>query len=256
LPGTQNVREQLLRLGDRTNIPTWHHEHTQLPDILSFAAIGDRYNPAGQRLMFLENLQSDVFQKLRPAREQMARWRKFAAENPESHVAQALQRLGTGNRQGVTNQMDMYHLLDQQLGDLPFQQNWQDLSLKALMQEAARKPAVPFDQPYSAFAWTPAKTQKRRWPTGALSGFKMLYDEKIPGVLNKLSRLAGGGAKVRPMDVGGGRIAPGIDITDDMRQYLQSEALPLWQMAGLGGVGLGAGALAALGLGSSGNRNY
>ena len=170
LPGGENYREMLIKQPGKDVFAVPQHYNDE-PNILASMRLKDRTGPNGEKLLHLEELQSDWHQQGRekgykdPQAEQKFKQiddlrRTFFELNKrrrELHE-QALQEPDAGPRfnglmeeaNGITPKLlelnsqihDLDHLKKQQqdaVPDAPFKKNWEEMALKRLIHHAAEK---------------------------------------------------------------------------------------------------------------------
>jgi hypothetical protein len=262
LPGGSNYREILLKLPEaftemeanrlmeleskleRGNLPAWQMEQLNAlqakkqsspesfrtlhwreePNVLAHMRVIDRKGPNGEKILHVEEVQSDWHQTARKrgykTPEDMnleQEFRNYGKELPERFYQKAQSEGMTldqakelsadwlnpdfASKLGEKEKFDAYKNSIQankdRIPDAPFKKNWHELAMKRLLNYAA-------DNGYDSIAITPGMEQAKRWNNEAL---KVHYDQKIPQFLNEFGRPYGAEVGQMPFDAGGYKVS-------------------------------------------------
>lgn len=295
VPTGSNYREILIKLPrDESSSQSFTAKHYGKHGLntLAHARVQDMRGPNGEKIMLIDEIQSDWHQA--------GRKRGYKPEGDERVAATAIPKEGYfevrdqhGNFIANVMNHDMTNpsaeaaltIADRRIAspeigmqaddlrvpDAPFKNTWHELTMKRLVDDAARKG-------YDKVVFSPASLQKTRYPdSGAEALFDLLYDQKLPKFVSKQYGVDVGEYPVKTQDlniVGGNRGGFAIvkrgsaqnigniyetreaaeeavrnmsevpyhsfDITPEMRQSIIEKGQPLYQMAP---VGVGAAAI-------------
>lgn len=152
LPKGTNYREIKLKLPQSSFVAEPYHFNKE-PGILAHMRVTDREGPNGEKILHLEELQSDWHQKGRDkgyksnASEEEIR----KAYNAQEHNAVPFDELRPEDR---AYEIKMYR--ESGVPDAPFKKNWHEVALKKLINYAT-------DNGYDKIAITPGAEQAKRW---------------------------------------------------------------------------------------------
>jgi len=253
VPTGSNYREILIKLPRDESSPQSYvakHYGKEGLNTLAHARVQDMRGPNGEKIMLIDEIQSDWHQA--------GRKRGYKSENDEIFSAQ-----------------DIVEGPDElPVPDAPFKNTWHELTMKRLVDDAARKG-------YDKVVFSPASLQKIRYQeSGAEKFFDLLYDQKLPKFVSKEYGVEVGQYPVKTKDLsvvganrGGFTIvergsAKGIgevyetreaaqaaademsripyhsfDITPEIRESITTQGQPLYQLAPVAGA-VGAGMMA------------
>ena len=135
--------------------------HFDEPNVLAHMRLNDRTGPNGERILFIEEIQSDWHQKGRKSGYQQntvtqdsakeffgiddAEWSKMDDATRQSYVDEILEG-GQHIREGMREQVP----------DAPMKKTWHEMSFRRVARMAA-------EENYDAIAWTPGKMQSERY---------------------------------------------------------------------------------------------
>lgn len=252
--------------------PYYSSHYTNDPNLLAHMRVIDRKGPNGEKILHVEEIQSDWHQE--------GRKKGYNKQDPVADEYQELEKkiFGGSGKYTPEEEKRFYDLQEQGyegktssgVPDAPFKKNWHELAMKRLLNYAA-------DNGYDSIAITPGSEQAKRWKNEAL---KVHYDQKIPQFLNEFGRPYGVEMGQMPFDAGGYKVnrdsyplpyrvelqnSPDIvsrhatpeeawaeaerlgsiplhqfKITPEMRQQIQQKGLPLYQQVGIPTAGAGA----------------
>jgi len=298
VPTGSNYREILIKLPRDESSPQSYvakHYGKEGLNTLAHARVQDMSGPNGEKIMLIDEIQSDWHQS--------GRKRGYRAEGDERVAATAIPKEGYfevrdqhGNFIANVMNHDMTNpsaesaltIADRRIAapeigmqaddlrvpDAPFKNTWHELTMKRLVDDAARKG-------YDKVVFSPASLQKIRYPeSGAEKFFDLLYDQKLPKFVSKEYGVEVGQYPVKTKDLsvvganrGGFTIvergsAKGIgevyetreaaqaaademsripyhsfDITPEIRESITTQGQPLYQLAPVAGA-VGAGMMA------------
>lgn len=157
VPGGENYREVLIKLPPKSS-QNYQSSHFNAPNVLAHARVTDRIGPNGEKILHVEEIQSDWHQAGRkkgyalPAEERI----KLDAKRAE------LEALGQNATQEQKKEWaDIMNRLQpdsqaNKVPDAPFKQNWHELVMKRLLDDAARNG-------YDKVVITPGAKQAERY---------------------------------------------------------------------------------------------
>ena len=158
-------------LMDRQKSGMFKKGHYDEPNVLAHIRLNDRTGPDGERILFVEEIQSDWHQKgrekgytsetVRPER------RSFMLRDPETGGSvgsfetrdEADQWRATTTRDEVRDWPVVENVVPERKGgvpDAPLKKTWQEASLRRVMRMAA-------EEGYDSVAWTPGRVQADRY---------------------------------------------------------------------------------------------
>jgi len=173
LPGGKNYRELLLTLPEKKTVPTLKHSyrsaHWNTPNVLAHVRYNDRTDANGNRVLFLEEVQSDWHQEGRkkgyaddkitrtpPTRDEIAQEIYGARYADLDTVTQSAvdgeldARIhGTGGAAPATSGISY-------VPPAPFAKTWHELAMKRMLRYAA-------ENGYDKVAWTTGEQQNERY---------------------------------------------------------------------------------------------
>ena len=216
LPGGENYREFVLR-HPKEEFEGVEHHFGGTPNILASVRAKDRTGPNGEKILHLEELQSDWHQQgrkhgYRPAGQS----KKLTGEPYKVDEDEYGIKWSDGSvepdtySENYANRLAALGKLTGKVPDAPFKKNWHEMALKKMIHHAAKSG-------YDSIAITPGAEQADRY--GFLEndkrakGMKGFYDKIVPNFLNQFGKKYG--AKV-----GQGKIN-----IDDPNGHSQTEML-------------------------------
>jgi hypothetical protein len=157
------------------------------PGILASMRLKDRKGPNGEKLLHLEELQSDWHQE--------GRDKGYTTLTPkELEELRALTRKEVEEDGLLPHDMARSKELEAKIGEVPnapFKKNWEEMALKRLIHHAAEKG-------YHGIVVTPGQEQADRYPRreetekiAQEKGMKSFYDSKVPNILNSIGKKYG-----------------------------------------------------------------
>lgn len=270
-PWHQKQYDELLARKQAGNQDFYATHHWEDPNVLAHLRLSDRKGPNGEKILHVEEVQSDWHQQGRKegyrgdipnnARLQktddgyvyvlnQGEWLNDPKPTPEEAKAEALEGYSSTYSQNA-------------VPDAPFKKNWHELALKHALGMAA-------NGGYDGIAITPGDIQAERWDNPKL---KVQYDTTIPSFLNKVGKPHGAQVGTIPVNTpanqepaSGEDIAEGLGmswedfsnhpnraalekqfwqqrkkqttdlhyfpITDSLRQQINTEGLPQYERGG------------------------
>ena len=234
--------------------PAFLSEHYKEPNVLAHARVSDRTGSNGEKILHIEEMQSDWHQKARELRKQKIKEliQGGASEEDATKAVPVDYGYQPANLGSQIDDLKAKHAAEQSLPermklmeeiqsleriqesgvpDAPFKTNWHELVMKRLLDDAARSG-------YDRVLITPGAEQAKRYPDKnktpeeLLRGFAGFYDEKLPLYLNKYGEKWG--AKVQPnafIMEGAETPLHSFDITPQMREEIVEKGQSLYQMA-------------------------
>lgn len=243
--GGENYRELLLTVpGDRYR-GDFFSTHWDEPNIVAHVRFNDRTTPEGDRVLFLEEIQSDWaqegrkegFEEIYSGGEWKVLWedgsevdrtRRYGSEEEAQEAADKWAE-DTGDKTIVKIASPKVKVKPE-----PFVRNteqWTSLALKRMMRYAA-------DQGYDRIAWTPGNVQAERYGLSG-EGMEAFYDKIVPNAANKIGKKHGAKTEVTTVETSEGPLkALSIPVTKKLKDAAQQGfpyyAIPLT----VGGSGL------------------
>lgn len=152
------------------------------PNVLAHIRLSDRRGPKGEKVLHVEEIQSDWHQSGRKEGYQGKHVGKMA------EYQNLLKQFEAGTL--PHDQYDHFYQLQDDLGggieaerksavpDAPFKKNWHELAMKHVLGMAAKGG-------YHGVAITPGEEQEKRWQE---PGLRVQYDKTLPEFLNRLGK--------------------------------------------------------------------
>jgi hypothetical protein len=257
--------------------PYYSSHYLTDPNLLAHMRVVDRKGPNGEKILHVEEIQSDWHQE--------GRKKGYASEDKPIRLTGEAVPLGDktygvkwqdgsmdtlGWGKDHAERLAAQGKLTDVVPDAPFKKNWHELAMKRILNYAA-------DNGYDSIAITPGSEQAKRWNNETL---KVHYDQKIPQFLNEFGRPYGVEMGQMPFEAGGYKVnrdnfplpyrvelqnSPDIisrhatpeeawaeaerlgsiplhhfKVTPEMRESIKQKGLPLYQQVGIPTVGAGA----------------
>ena len=257
LPGGENYRELRMMLPDdyvdelakrsgstAPNATDYRSSHWDEPNVLAHLRMADRTGPGGEKMLHIEEIQSDWGQA---GRKQGFGYNPGEQRELEKKLEQMALERNAFRRSGSASDLARAEEIQREISTISAYQKtrtpegvptapyvtstpaWTDLALKRALREAA-------EGDYHAMAWTPGAEQAKRYPGTGEAGMVGYYDKIIPTQLQKLTRDLDPNAQLGSVPIGEVK-APSLTITPDMREKIK-QGLPLFAVPAA--VGLGA----------------
>ena len=182
LPGGQNYREVLLTIGPRLeNYPTrqaydeairqqdarggaFERSHFDESNVLAHLRLTDRTGPDGEKILFIEEIQSDWHQKGRKQGYKIPL--EKLNEQTRNDYLRMVELENSGPRTTAEERIEYSRLKEKYGGDsekiigkipdAPLKKNWHEMSFRRVARMAA-------EEGYDRIAWTPGKMQAERY---------------------------------------------------------------------------------------------
>ena len=214
LPNGTNYREIKLKLPQSSFVAEPLHFNKE-PGVLAHMRVTDRAGPNGEKVLHLEELQSDWHQKGRD------KGYNTQLTPEESSRIEQLQKMSADNSISMADRAEWASLINKREGyvpDAPFKKNWHEVALKKLMNYAT-------ENGYDKLAITPGDEQFKRWTTGE-EGMKRFYDQTVPEYLNKLGKPHGAEVQLHGMPVDKGGYKVNMDSHAELPYRVESTNSP------------------------------
>ena len=156
LPGGDNYTEWLISAPNLSD--QYWGEHFDLPNIVAHVRTTERASPQGERLLVMEEIQSDWNQALREAIQRSQR--HLPAEDDDE----------------IEWDNDM-----ETPPDNPYLNHWLDAALRMMLLLAAHRG-------FSGISWLPGKLHAERFPWANAEGLAIFYDRIVPSAMEKLAK--------------------------------------------------------------------
>jgi len=181
LPSGQNYREILLRLPNKKG-EQFQSGHFDEPNILAHMRVSDRAGPNGEKVLHLEELQSDWHQKGRDKgyKSNLSEDDIRKAYNAQEHNAVAFDDLRPEDR---AYEIEKYR--ESGVPDAPFKKNWHEVALKKLINYAT-------ENGYNKIAITPGAEQAKRYDLSKQVD-ELLYKQNPDGTYQLSAQVQGRG---------------------------------------------------------------
>ena len=177
VPGGEKYREILFKVPTGYRSPHFGEEGK---DYLAHARVTDRTDATGKKVLHVEEIQSDLHQKGRKSGYKKTDLDKqIDALQGQRDIEQSLP-----NRMRLTEKIqELEGMRDRGVPDAPFKNNWHELVLKHLLDEAVKKG-------YDKLFITPGDEQVNRYELEGkeAEGKRKIYDEIIPNFLNRYGK--------------------------------------------------------------------
>jgi len=218
------------------------------PNVLSHFRATDRVGPNNEKILFLEEIQSDWHQKGR--REGYRTPVPPIDEATRKKVVRYRELESIGNRMALDTPreiLDEWRLLEEELEpwmgllrgrvvpDAPLKKTWHEMTFRRALRMAA-------EEGKDSVAWVPGMAQAMRYFStdspdypAALHGMEEFYDEIIPNYANKFGKKFGAKVESNHIDFPKGGW-PGkvwsFPITPEMREHLLREGVSTFAQGG------------------------
>jgi hypothetical protein len=265
-PGGEDYKELLLTLGRKgDDAAEYQSPHWDEPDILAHVRFNTRKGPQGEKVLHVEEVQSDWHQAGKKHGYTKGEAQRTSPEDKLAQMAAEIDRavaagqtrnpagwhaddlrehlyaMATAQaRTGELGNWSRFGLDDARMADLaghtgavpdaPFKENWHELAMKRMVRWAA-------ENGYDRVSWSPGQTVQGV-VGGELKGQEKFYDEVLPGWAKKFGKKYG--AEVEPV-----RVFPGSSLPMNKRELFPEDVLPVVEQ------GMGAARFNLTGLNSS-----
>ena len=163
LPGGENYREMLIKQPGKDVFAVPQHYNDE-PNILASMRLKDRTGPNGEKLLHLEELQSDWHQQGREHGYQQNLTElppEYKLEKTKLGDYQVIDKDGIVRSSGLSPETATKNALEnlnkgKRAPDAPFKKNWEEMAIKRLIHHAAEKG-------YHGIVMTPGKEQAERY---------------------------------------------------------------------------------------------
>jgi hypothetical protein len=229
----QQQQELTYKANQEAKAKNHYSSHWDTPNVLAHLRMSDRYDPTsphGDKMLHLEELQSDWGQEGRQKGFKGPNFDRVAAETEAHRLADKLTngRPERGDRERAIELQRQIKAHDTGVPQGPHvgsTNGWTDLGLKRALVEAARKG-------HSRLAWTPDAEQDRRYEgrKKAAEGEGGYYDTIVPKRLKEILKKFGHEAQFEPVTITHGlrrEHKAGKPVNpEDLRSTLHSVRLP------------------------------
>ncbi len=226
--------------------------HFDEPNILAHVRFNERTDADGNRVLFLEEVQSDWHQAGRKKGYQKPLSEK-QRKDLEDKIVQEKQMLqyaidsGRVSDESLNETKKLIIAMEETLKgnivgdvpDAPFKKTWPLLAMKRMVRYAA-------ENGFDKIAWTTGQQQADRYGEENIQaeGMKAFYDKMLPSIVNKeFNRGKWGKAKVKPIEISGNQDAfmskgavlqlpfdaLSLSITDRMKNKALREGMPMFE---------------------------
>jgi len=166
LPDNENYREMLLTLPSHEG-PAFQSQHWDEPNVLAHMRISDRIGPNNEKVLHLEELQSDWHQQ--------GRDKGYGNQLTPEDVKriEQLQKMSVNGNISMADRAEWAGLIkkrDDSVPDAPFKKNWEELALKHLVNHAV-------ENGYDKIAITPGAVQADRYDLSKKISKVKYFDE-------------------------------------------------------------------------------
>ena len=228
--------------------------HFNEPNVLAHIRLNDRTGPNGEKILFVEEVQSDWHQK---GRKQGYKKETSNLDKELDFVESQLDELTPKSKANLDHIVaggdrsnlpfpnigrDIENFIDRRselvsemakfrdgVPDAPLKKNWHEMAMRRVIRMAS-------EEGYDSIAWTPGKMQTDRYPgmpEERKPGLRDRYDKMIKNYVSKFGKKFD--TKVGVTKIGDGDEVWNLRITKKMRDSVMKKGVPLF----------GAGALAA-----------
>ena len=254
LDGGSNYREIVFTMPDSSysNRAMRAHWGQDAEGVLAHARIQDLTTKDGDRMLFVEELQSDwhnegarqgytteeyedtlatyntlaeEYAKMRRAFNQYVRSGDFRSDPDDVSKKKfdwLRRKMDTAEKRMQDAEKDVEALKKKGAGDTPdapFRNNYHEFVMKRLLRMAA-------EEGYDVLGWTPAQVQSERWSEDYSESYRIEYDQDIPSFLKKYGKKWG--ATVGTATTSKGYDVWSMNITDSMKASVLTEGQPLY----------------------------
>ena len=166
--------EYITLVGKREDRGQFRSPHFDEPNVLAHMRLNDRTGPNGEKILFIEEIQSDWHQKGRkkgykvpvptmdkPTQARFDKFKKYRSLYYDARMGKS--EAITGGDPGLTKEyealekdFEQYFGNVRQVPDAPLKKTWHEMSLRRIARMAA-------EEGYDAIGWTPGKMQAERY---------------------------------------------------------------------------------------------
>jgi hypothetical protein len=236
---------------------SYRSSHWSDPNVLAHTRFKDRQGPQGQRVLALEEIQSDWHQAGRERGYKLSAKEKAALEKKQIAIEQEVVAQG---HDATLGQSSRWNIIENQLNpernravpNAPLKQtsSWTSLVLNRMIRKAS-------DEGYDGIAWIPGDIQNGA-RVAAGDNRSDFYDKIVVNAANKIGKKYGARVEKMPglaVDKDGKPVDfYYLSLTPDMKAKAQQEGFPLFAAAPFAAVG-GAGLTSERELGSKMKRD-
>jgi hypothetical protein len=227
--GGDNYRERVIKLGGDNQ---YQSSHWDAPNVLAHIRMKDRDAPNGDRLLHVEEIQSDWAQE----------GRKKGFYNPENpfEVVNRITREVVSKHPNYSSMWDAYRthptpdnltygdVRDEKPPQAPYvgnTQHWTDLAMKHIMREAALGD-------YDGVIFTPGQVHADRYGHEDASGMEGYYDNIVPKSALSTVQQHDPSTKTQSMNVNGEYDAWHIPLTSTAKDSILKNGFPMFNRGG------------------------
>lgn len=249
LPNGENYRELIFKMPNSSysNRMMRTHWGEDAKGVLAHARVQDMTDTEGNKVLFIEEIQSDWHNEgAKNGYTDKGEIKFTIGEYSDDFIPQAdikdnygeqvaeISKVGevfrvyeptSGQLWEVDTESDALDILelfvkDKYVEDAPFRNNYHEFVLKNLIREATEKG-------YDKIAWTTGEMQEERWSSDYAEGYRIEYDQDIPKFLNKYGKKWG--AKVGTTTLNNQTVWS-MDVTDSMKNSVLYEGQPFYSL--------------------------
>mgnify|MGYP003651113918 CR=1 FL=1 len=252
--GGENYREVLLTLPKvpdskgrnaigRGDYPNFTRGHFDEPNVLAHFRLNDRTGPNGERILFIEEIQSDWHQKGRnqgyviDALGELPKEIKILSPEEATHDVWTLELPSPVNGRSLfygQNREDVINVARSAIAqkssnpvpDAPLKKTWHEMSFRRIARMAA-------EEGYDSISWTSGQMQVERYPgtpEAKKQGLIKRYDEMITGYAKKWGKKFK--SKVGTSEVNDKKVWT-MPVTKEMRDSVLSKGVATFGAAGV-----------------------
>lgn len=193
-PWHQKQYEALAARKDADKQDFHAHHHWDDPNVLAHLRLSDRTGPSGEKILHIEEIQSDWHQQGRKRGYMTGQdepMDRLKAQRVKDKIFERFDsgEIDTQQRNELLDELSRRIESGNKVPEAPFKKSWHELALKHALGIAAKGK-------YHGIAITPGDVQEKRWED---PGLRVHYDKKLPDILNKIGKPHG--AQVGTIDI-------------------------------------------------------
>jgi len=228
--GGDNYRERIIKLGGDDQYQSSHWR--LIPNVLAHIRMKDRDAPNGDRLLHVEEIQSDWGQQGRekgfhdpknPYEVYRVGTNEVVSRHPDYGSMWDAYRTHPEN-----NSMNYGDARERKIPAAPYVQNtqhWTDLAMKHIMREAALGD-------YDGVIFTPGQVHADRYGMEDASGMKGYYDNIVPKSALSIAQQHDPSIKPQTMNVNGEYDATHVPLTGTAKESILKNGFPMFNRGG------------------------
>jgi hypothetical protein len=224
--GGKNYRERLIKLtGDKQ----YQSSHWEPANVLAHVRMQDRTGPSGEKLLHVEEIQSDWGQQGRKKGFYDPKNPYEVSNRKTGEVMSKHPSYNSFPEEQSYQDFDYLNAATKKAPIAPFVQNtqqWTDMAMKQILREAALGD-------YDGVVFTPSQAQSDRYGQADASGMKNYYDSIVPKSAMNLVRQHDPSTQPQSMNINGEYDALHIPLSDTAKNSIEKNGFQMFKDGGL-----------------------